>query len=59
MRMSATRIRSINRAIARVQSTPWTASRKNPNQSTNVSTAPGEVTAGTIKVVAFPRAAAS
>lgn len=59
MRMSASRIRSINRAIARVRPTPWTASRKNPNQSTNVSTAPGAMMAGTIKVVAVPRAAVS
>ena len=29
MRLSASRIRSINRAIARVQSSAWCASRKN------------------------------
>ena len=59
MRMSASRIRSINRAIARVQSTAWTASRKNPHQPTNVSAFPAAVTTGTVKIVAVPRAAAS
>lgn len=56
MRMSASRIRSINRAIARVQSTAWTAARHQP---TNTSTFPAAVMAGTVKVVAVPRAAAS
>ena len=59
MRMSASRIRSINRAIARVQSTAWTASRKNTHQSTSASTLPAAMTAGTLKIVAVPRAAAS
>jgi len=62
MRMSASRIRSINRAIARVQSNAWTAPapRKNPCQSTDVSTIPARMmSAGTVKVVAVPRAAAS
>ena len=58
MRMSASRIRSINRAIARVQSTAWTASRKNSHQPTNASTFPAAAMAGTVKVVAIPRAAA-
>jgi hypothetical protein len=59
MRMTASRIRSINRAIARVQSTAWIVSRKNPHQPTNVSAFPATVIAGTVKVVAVPRAAAS
>ncbi len=59
MRMSASRIRSINRAIARVQSTAWTASRKHPSQPTNALTVPAAVMAGTVKIVAVPRAAAS
>lgn len=59
MRMSASRIRSINRAIAKVQSTAWTASRKKPHQPTNVSTLPAAVIAGAVKVVAVPRAATS
>jgi len=57
--MSASRIRSINRAIARVQSTAWTASRKNPNQPTNALTAPAAKMAGTVKIIAAPRAASS
>lgn len=59
MRMSASRIRAINRAIARVQSTAWTASRKNPHQPTNGSTLRAAMMASTVKVVAVPRAAAS
>ena len=59
MRMSASRIRSINRAIVRVQSTAWTASWKNSHQANNVSTLPAAMVAGTVKVVAVPRAAAS
>ncbi len=59
MRMSASRIRSINRAIARVQSTIWTASRKNPNQPTNVSTFPAAMMTSTVKIIAIPKDAAS
>jgi len=59
MRMSASRIRSINRAIARVQSNAWTASQKNPNQPTNALAVPAAMMAGTVKIVAVPRAAAS
>lgn len=59
MRMSSSRIRSINRAIARVQSTAWTAHRKDSHQPTHVSTLPAAMIAGTVKVVAVPRAAAS
>jgi hypothetical protein len=59
MRMSASRIRSINRAIARVQSTVWTASRKNSHQPNNPSTMPAAMMTGTVKVVAVPRATAS
>ena len=60
MRLSASRIRSINRAIARVQSTAWTAPRKNPCPSTAVSNLqPAMISAGTVKVVAVPRSAVS
>lgn len=55
MRMSASRIRSINRAIARVQSVAWTAFRKNPHQPTNVSTLPVAMMARTVKIIAAPR----
>jgi hypothetical protein len=59
MRMSASRIRSINRAIARVQSTAWTSPRQNSHQSTDGPTVPtGLLTAGTVKAVAVPRAGA-
>lgn len=59
MRISASRIRSINRAIARVQSTTWAASRKNPYKPTDVSTSSAAMMVGAIKVVAVPREAAS
>ncbi len=59
MRMSASRIRSINRAIARVQSRAWTASRKNPHQPINVSALPLAMTTGTVKIVAVPKPAVS
>lgn len=59
MRMSASRIRSINRAIAKVQPTPWTASRKNPYKPTDVSTLSAAKMASTIKIVAVPKEAAS
>lgn len=59
MRMSASRIRSINRAITRVQSTAWKSPRKNPRQPSDGATVPtGLLTAGTLKVVAVPRVAA-
>lgn len=59
MRMSASRIRSINRAIARVQSTAWTSPRNNQRQpSDNADVSTGLLTADTLKVVAVPRAAA-
>lgn len=59
MRMSASRIRSINRAIARVQSTAWTSPRKNPRQPSDPAAVPTALlTAGTLKVVAVPRAVA-
>ena len=60
MRMSASRIRSINRAIARVQATNWSAPRKYRRASSDVPTATAAmISAGTVKVVAVPRTAAS
>jgi hypothetical protein len=59
MRMSASRIRSINRAIARVQSTAWISPRKNPHQPTSSSMLPTAMMAGTVKVVVVSRSAAS
>jgi len=58
MRMSSGRIRSINRAITRVQASSWSATRKYPRQSTDVPTlAAAAISAGTVKVVAVPRIA--
>jgi hypothetical protein len=60
MRMSPGRIRSINRGIARVQTTAWSVPRKYPRQSTDVPALPADIiSAGTVKVVAVSRAAAS
>ena len=60
MRMSSGRIRSINRAIARVQATGWSAPRNYPRSSTDAPTLPAALaSAGTVKIVAAPRAAAS
>lgn len=60
MRMSSGRIRSINRAIARVQTTAWNSPRKPSHQSTE---APPLIAAmistGTVKVVAVPRPVAA
>ena len=56
MRLSASRIRSINRAIARVQSSAWSVPDRNPhryqphtNQTKSVSSAEF------VKVVVVPR----
>ena len=60
MRLSASRIRSINRAIARVQSSAWSASARNHHQSTtNPAPAVAVNAAKFVKVVAIPRSAAS
>jgi hypothetical protein len=60
MRMSSGRIRSINRAIARVQTTAWSAPRKPSRQSTEVPTLTAAmISTGTVKVVAVPRSAAA
>lgn len=60
MRMSSGHIRSINRAIARVQATGWSAPRNYPRPSTDAPTLPAALaSAGTVKIVAVPRTAAS
>ena len=60
MRMSSGRIRSINRAIARVQMTAWNSPRKPSRQSTEDPTVTAAmISAGTVKVVAVPRSAAA
>lgn len=60
MHMSSGRIRSINRAIARVQTTAWIAPRKPSRQSTEVTTLTAAmISAGTVKVVSVPRSAAA
>jgi hypothetical protein len=60
MRMSPGRIRSINRAIARVQATAWSVPRKYSRQSTDASAIPANLmSAGTVKVVAVSRGTAS
>jgi hypothetical protein len=60
MRMSPGRIRSINRAIARVQTAAWSAPSKSPRQSTVIPTLTAAmISAGTVKVVAVPRSAAA
>lgn len=60
MRMSPGHIRSINRAIVKVQTIAWSASRNNPRQSTDVPAMPASIiSAGTVKVIAVSRPAAS
>jgi hypothetical protein len=58
MRLSASRIRSINRAIARVQSSAWSVPVRNP-QSTlaNPTLAVSVNAAEFVKVVVVPRTA--
>ena len=58
MRLSASRIRSINRAIARVQSSAWSVPVRNPhstfvNPALSVSASPAEF----VKVVVVPGSA--
>lgn len=60
MRLSASRIRSINRAIARAQSSAWSASARNSHHSTSNPSPTVPVSAAKfVKVVAVPRSAAA
>jgi hypothetical protein len=60
MRLSASRIRSINRAIARVQSSAWSAPYRNHCHSTPNPTPAVPVSATKfVKIVAVPRSSAS
>jgi hypothetical protein len=57
MRLSASRIRSINRAIARVQSSAWSAPVRNPHRTLATPTLAVTVSAAElVKVVVVPRA---
>ena len=59
MRLSASRIRSINRAIVRVQSSAWSAPARNPYRtSANSPLAVSASAAEFVKVVVVPRTAA-
>jgi hypothetical protein len=56
MRLSASRIRSINRAIARVQSSAWSAPTRNPYRTLANPTLGTSVSAAEfVKVVVVPR----
>ena len=58
MRLSASRIRSINRAIAMVQSSAWSAPDRNPHRSlANLTLAISENAAKFVKVVVVPTSA--
>lgn len=58
MRLSASRIRSINRAIARVQSSAWSAPDRNRHRSlANPKLAVSVNAAEFVKVVVVPRTA--
>jgi hypothetical protein len=58
MRLSASRIRSINRAIVRVQSSAWSAPARNPYRtSANPTLAVSVSAAEFVKVVVVPRTA--
>ena len=58
MRLSAIRIRSINRAIARVQSSAWSAPDRNPHRTLANPTLAASVNAAEfVKVVVVPRSA--
>lgn len=58
MRLSASRIRSINRAITRVQSTAWSAPDRNPHRTLANSTLAVSVNAAEfVKVVVVPKSA--
>ncbi len=59
MRLSASRIRSINRAIVRVQSSAWSAPARNPYRTlANPPLAISASAAEFVKVVVVPRTAA-
>ena len=56
MRLSASRIRSINRAIARVQSSAWSVPVRNPHRTLSHPTLAVSVNAAEfVKVVVVPR----
>ena len=58
MRLSASRIRSINRAIARVQSSAWSAPNRNSRPTlANPALAASASAAKFVKVVVVPKAA--
>jgi len=58
MRQSASLIRSINRAIARVQSSAWSAPDRNPHRTlTNPTLAVSVNASEFVKVVVVPRSA--
>ena len=58
MRLSASRIRSINRAIARVQSSAWSAPARNPYRTlANPPLAVSASAAEIVRVVVVPRTA--
>jgi len=58
MRLSASRIRSINRAIARVQSSAWSVPVRNPHRTlANPPLAASASAADFVKVVVVPRSA--
>ena len=58
MRLSASRIRSINRAIARVQSSAWSVPVSNPHRTlANPTLAVSVNAAEFVKVVVVPRSA--
>jgi hypothetical protein len=58
MRLSASRIRSINRAIARVQSSAWSVPDRNPHRyHPNTTQAVSVSSAEFVKVVVVPRGA--
>ena len=58
MRLSASRIRSINRTIARVQSSAWSAPDRNPHRTlANPTLAVSVNAAEFVKVVVVPRRA--
>jgi hypothetical protein len=60
MRLSASRIRSINRAIARVQSSAWFAPNRNDRYTTtNLAPAVSLSAAKFVKIVAVPRSKAA
>ena len=58
MRLSAGRIRSINRAIFRIQSSAWSAPVRNPHRTlANPPLAASASAAEFVKIVVVPRAA--